>query len=384
MPDAIKEYSKCHPEISGIPAFIREDDANEYINRYQSTMRRCLNGDFGRTPQYWTEYMTLVDRQQMLHYSVNCNDYDLRMISWNCSLPLCFSMNHVHYARYGTYYLQSLEHIDSTHPGAKEEIRSVGLSIRRNKLVIGQSIDLAGEQSYMQSAKTAGTIPIPKYSVIFDRNHLKDALLSIFKYPLISTLKLYHMVKGSFDAHLTMYLKFQRDLLLQLSFLFGFVFDMLPILVGGVTQFATKENTVRKWVMKRPFQARFAESLMEIAEIDNTMSSTRKCLRQSEVIKSNKMVENIKATLKDHFINPFSQDLDEDQLYNLVSGYPVEEKVRRCLLNMEERGKDKMKKFKERLTKSPADEHFFGPIKREPLTTFKDSSMKTRLKIKGK
>ena len=94
----------------------------------------------------------------MLHYSVNCNDYDLRISSWNASLPLCFATNRVHYARYGTYYLQSLEHIDSTHPGAKEEIKTVGLSVRRNKLGIGQSIDLAGEQSYMRSAKTAGIL----------------------------------------------------------------------------------------------------------------------------------------------------------------------------------------------------------------------------------
>eukprot|EP00795_Rhopilema_esculentum_P010166 gene10166-biopygen12783 len=43
-----------------------------------------------------------------------------------------------------------------------------------------------------------------------------------------------------------------------------------------------------------------------------------------------------------------------------------------------------MNEFKERLTKSPADKDLFGPIKREPLKTFKDSSVKTRLKIKGK
>ena len=43
-----------------------------------------------------------------------------------------------------------------------------------------------------------------------------------------------------------------------------------------------------------------------------------------------------------------------------------------------------MNEFKERLAKSPADKDLFGPIKRESLTTFKDSSVKTRLKIKGK
>ena len=161
MPDSMKEYSKRPREVIGVPTVIYEDDVKEYLSRYQSTKCRCLNGDFGRTPQYWTEYMKLVDRQQMLHYSLNCNDYDLRMISWNASLPLCFATNHVHYSRYGKYYLQFLEHIDSTHPGAKDEIKGVGLLIRRNKLGIGQSIDLAGEQSYMRSAKTTGTIQFP-------------------------------------------------------------------------------------------------------------------------------------------------------------------------------------------------------------------------------
>ena len=195
MPDSMKKYSKRPPEVTGVPTVIHEDDVKEYLSRYQSTKRRCLNGDFGRTPQYWTEYMKLVDRQQMLHYSVNCNDYDLRMISWNASLPLCFATNRVHYSRYGTYYLQFLEHIDRTHPGAKDEIKGVGLSIRRNKLGIGQSIDLAGEQSYMRLAKTTGTIQFPKCSVTFDRNYLYDALLSTSKCPLVCMIELYHMVK---------------------------------------------------------------------------------------------------------------------------------------------------------------------------------------------
>ena len=37
-------------------------------------------------------------------------------------LPLFFATNRIHYARYGTYYIQSLEHIESTHLGAREEI----------------------------------------------------------------------------------------------------------------------------------------------------------------------------------------------------------------------------------------------------------------------
>ena len=33
---------------------------------------------------------------------------------------------------------------------------------------------------------------------------------------------------------------------------------------GGIRQFSTNEATVAKWVMNRPFQTRFAETLMEL------------------------------------------------------------------------------------------------------------------------
>lgn len=45
--------------------------------------------------------------------------------------------------------------MDSTHPGAKEEVAEMGLSVRRNTLGVGQAVDMAGEQSYMKNAKTA-------------------------------------------------------------------------------------------------------------------------------------------------------------------------------------------------------------------------------------
>ncbi len=127
----------------------------EYASRYQEQKVKCLDGEFGKTAQYWAMYMKLVDRQQKLHFSVNTNDYELRMSTWKESLALCFPTNRVHYARYGTYYVSILENIDSTHPGGRQEIENVGLSVRRNTLGIGQSIDMAGEQSYMRNAETA-------------------------------------------------------------------------------------------------------------------------------------------------------------------------------------------------------------------------------------
>ena len=48
--------------------------------------------------------------------------------------------------------------MEDTHLEAKEEIEEKGLSMRRSTLGIGQAIDMADEQSYMKSAKTAGGI----------------------------------------------------------------------------------------------------------------------------------------------------------------------------------------------------------------------------------
>ena len=79
----------------------------------------------------------------------------LRIDAWEYFLPLCFATEKIHFARYGTFYIQQLKNLDSMHPGAFEEICEM-VSVRRNKTGIGQAIDLAGEQTYMRNAKVAG------------------------------------------------------------------------------------------------------------------------------------------------------------------------------------------------------------------------------------
>ena len=93
---------------------------------------------------------------RQLHYAVSRNFFNLRLAIWNALTAYCFVYNKIHYARYGTYYVNQLQRLGHTHPGAREEIESLGLSVRRNNIGIGQAVDLAGEQTYMKSAKTAG------------------------------------------------------------------------------------------------------------------------------------------------------------------------------------------------------------------------------------
>ena len=276
-----------------------------YLKYYVQQAKKCLNGEFGKTPQFWVMYMIMVDRQQKLHYAINTNNYNLRLLIWNESLPMWFATNKIHYARYGTFYVKFLEYLEDTHPGAKEEIKEKGLSVRRNTLGIGQALYMAGEQSYMKSAKTA----------------------------------------------------------------------------GGIRQFSTNEAAVAKWVMNRPFQARFAETLMEISSLSETTSSSRKCLHPSEILKSGKMVKNILDALQMQFLNPFHQDIEKSNLYSLVSGRPVDDAI--CD-RLEKDGIGLMESFEERLTTDPTTATFFSPLKRNKYKSWKDSAKKIVIKKDGK
>ena len=272
-------------------------------------VKKCLNGEFGKTPQFWVMYMIMVDRQQKLHYAINTDNYNLRLLIWKESLPMWFATNKIHYARYGTFYVNFLEYLEDTHPGAKEKIEEKGLSVRRNTLGIGQAVDMAGEQSYMKSAKTA----------------------------------------------------------------------------GGIRPVSTNEAAVAKWVMNRPFQARLAETLMEISGLSKTTSSSRKCLHPSEILaKFRKMVKNILDALQIQFLNPFHKDIEKSNLYNLVSGRPVDDALCDSLLGLEKDGIGLMESFDERLTIDPSTVTFFSPLKGNKYKSYKDSAKKIVIKKDGK
>ena len=46
--------------------------------------------------------------------------------------------------------------LDSTHPGAHEDIQEKGISVCRNNTGVRQSIDGTREQTFMGNSKTAG------------------------------------------------------------------------------------------------------------------------------------------------------------------------------------------------------------------------------------
>ena len=95
--------------------------------------------------------------------------------------------------------------------------------------------------------------------------------------------------------------------------------------------------------------SRFAEAIEDICDMSKSSTDLEKCLRPTQIQKSNQMVNNIVNTLTIHFVNPFDPSLDDDKLYNIVSGAPVSSTISNCLLNTEKSGKLRKEEFDSRL-----------------------------------
>ena len=152
--------------------------------------------------------------------------------------------------------------------------------------------------------------------------------------------------------------------------------------VGGTTSFQTRKNAVLKWVLNRPFQSKFYESLKEISDVEKTTTNVKKCLRPSEILKSNEIVLKIQGVMKEQFLYPFNESLDIGKLYNLVSGRPVSNVIADSLLHIDSSGSTSLHSFEQRLhTDTPIP--FFDPIKRKKQPTFKSDEIKIKLRKKG-
>ena len=93
----------------------------------------------------------------MTHYSVQTNNYNLRLEGLKNVLPFCFALNN--YARYGSIYINSLQKLDDTHPGCKELLKEKGLSVQgQDRYPLRVPIDKRGEQTINRDAKTSAGI----------------------------------------------------------------------------------------------------------------------------------------------------------------------------------------------------------------------------------
>ena len=136
-----------------------------------------------------------------------------------------------------------------------------------------------------------------------------------------------------------------------------------------------------KWVLNRPYQTKFLESLVEMSGSSHTTTNNRKLLRLSEIKKSNVMVENIMEVLENTFLSPFHDELDAAKLYNIVSGQPVDDSIKESLLSLEEAGKQLMSEYIERMsTETHSESTVMDKIKQYKMKNFTASNLSFKVK----
>ena len=118
--------------------------------------------------------------------------------------------------------------------------------------------------------------------------------------------------------------------------------------------------------------------MKEISNLEKTSDNHRKCLRPSEILKSNKIVLQIITCLKTEFSSPFDEEYDNDKLYNIVSGRAVPENISDSLMNIDTIGRNYFKEFELRMV-SNQEKAFFDPIKRKNQPTIKSSEKKIKV-----
>jgi hypothetical protein len=130
------------------------------------------------------------------------------------------------------------------------------------------------------------------------------------------------------------------------------------------------------------------ESLLSLADANKTSEDPRKCLRDGEMRKSEERVMEIVDCLKRVFINPFDNGLDKLKLFNLASGKPLPDEICNELVSAEQRGRELLREFNERLNRegesSQSTRKFFDPVKRVPWKGFSGVARSTKVSAKDK
>ena len=128
-------------------------------NKYEHFKSEVRNGSHGKTPQFWIMYLDLMRIQHMAHTAVQENNFDLRAEAWKKLLPLYFAFNMFNYARYGSFYVETLNCINDLYPGMRPLLTKTGLSIQgQDRYPLRTAIDQRGEQTINRDAKTSGGI----------------------------------------------------------------------------------------------------------------------------------------------------------------------------------------------------------------------------------
>ena len=122
---------------------------------------------------------------------------------------------------------------------------------------------------------------------------------------------------------------------------------------------SNSEECIAKWVLNRPYQSKFNEALQDITGTSKLMLNQLKSTQPRDITKSIENISKLNDAILSYFLNPFSFELEKDQLYHLVSASPVDESIAISLLSIKENGIELKNDFVKRLSGHSDNDFFF-------------------------
>ena len=128
--------------------FIHNESLKEICNDYAIYEQQTLNGEYGKTAQFYMIYIKLVHHYLKLSRSIRAGDYQLYLDTLPKITNLFFVCNHQNYAKWTVQYHYNLIKVPTTHPGLEQDFQNGFFGIKRtSKPFSRQPIDLTLEQT---------------------------------------------------------------------------------------------------------------------------------------------------------------------------------------------------------------------------------------------
>ena len=103
---------------------LEEQAVQHFFDAYESCKSEIRKGEHRKTTQYWLQYyQDIMHCQHLIHTAVQENNYDLRRYACEYMLLFYFSLNKTNYAQYGSFYVKSMENMESLYPGNRGLIK---------------------------------------------------------------------------------------------------------------------------------------------------------------------------------------------------------------------------------------------------------------------
>ena len=134
---------------------------------------------------------------------------------------------------------------------------------------------------------------------------------------------------------------------------------------AGMTGLLTNQEAYQRWVRTTHARSQYANSMFNMADMQQSVSYEHRDLRPTEIARSQKNTSKALDAVQS-FINPFTVDT-KDKLLILSSGQAATDEIENDVLRAEEIGRAARDAFIEDRLKNNRD--FFEPIKRQNLKT---------------